>query len=377
MNAPVKINAYPLPTGDGAKHGFSARALGYLDTLIREHIAEKRYPGAQIALARDGQLALFRSYGKMSEEASGADITDRTLFQMFSQTKVFTSACLWTLIEEGRVSFMDPVSYHLPEFAARGKGAITMHQVMCHMGGFPSANITEAAWTDHKLMRKEVCDFSLDWTPGTRMQYHPRAAHLVQAMVIEAVTGKDYRDVIRERIMAPLGIADDVYIGVPEEQDSRCVTISGDGNEARDNRRAVRVAGLPGGGGYGTARGITALYQCLLNKGTLNGQRIVSQRLIDYVAKNQTAELPDAAMNGIPMHRGLGPHVRGTSDAIRGLGTIGAPTTFGHGGAGSSYSWADPTSGVSFTYMTNHFSGEPWHTLRLDRIANIVHAAID
>ena len=74
MNAPVKINPYPLPTGDGAKLGFSARALGYLDTLIREHIAEKRYPGAQIALARHGQLALFRSYGKMTEEASGADV---------------------------------------------------------------------------------------------------------------------------------------------------------------------------------------------------------------------------------------------------------------------------------------------------------------
>jgi len=375
MNAPIKIESYPLPNGDIAKLGLSTRALGHLDALIKQHIAEGRYAGAQIALARHGELALFRSYGRMSDEAGASDVSDRTLFQMFSQTKVFTSATLWTLVEEGKVSFMDPVAYHLPEFAARGKGSITMHQVMTHTGGFPSANISEAAWLDHKLMRKEVCDFSLDWTPGTRLQYHGRSAHLVQAMVIEAVTGQDYRDVIRERIMAPLGIADDVYVGVPEEQDHRCVTIGGEGE--RDNRRLVRIAGLPSGGGYGTARGITALYQCLLNKGTLNGKRIVSPRLIDYVARNQTGEMPDAQMNGVPMHRGLGPHVRGQSDAIRGLGTIGAPSVFGHGGAGSSYSWADPTSGVSFSYMTNHFSGEPWHTLRLDRIANIVHAAID
>ena len=95
------------------------------------------------------------------------------------------------------------------------------------------------------------------------------------------------------------------------------------------------------------------------------------------MAKNQTGEMGDAAMGGIPMHRGLGPHVRGESDRIRGLGTIGAPSVFGHGGAGSSYSWADPTSGVSFTYMTNHFAGEPFHSLRLDRVANIIHAAID
>src|ERR1700744_662369 len=65
-------------------------------------------------------------------------------------------------------------------------------------------------------------------------------------------------------------------------------------------------------------------------------------------------------MSGIPMHRGLGPHVRGESDRIRGLGTLGAPDTFGHGGVGSSYSWADPASGVSFTYLTNYVYPDPW-----------------
>lgn len=377
MNAPVKVDAYPLPTGDLAKHGIAARQIDYLDALIKEHLAQGRYPGAQIALARHGELLLFRTYGKTSEDAGAPPANDRTLFQMFSQTKVFTSAAVWTLVEEGKLSFIDKVSAHLPEFAARGKADITLHQVMSHTGGFPSANISEASWTDHALMRKEVCDFSLDWTPGTRLQYHGRAAHLVQGMLIEAVTGKDYRDVIRERITEPLGIADDVFVGVPEAQDSRCVMISGDPGEARDNRREVRAAGLPGGGGYGTARGITAFYQALLNNGTLNGQRIVSPRLIAYVAKNQTGEMGDAAMAGIPMHRGLGPHVRGESDRIRGLGSIGAPSVFGHGGAGSSYSWADPTSGVSFTYMTNHFAAEPFHSARLDRVANIIHAAID
>src|SRR5205814_523182 len=144
MNAPVKIESYPLPSGDVAKLGFSIPALGHLDALIKQHIADGRYAGAQIALARHGELALFRCYGSMSTEAGAADVTDRTLFQMFSQTKVFTSAALWTLVEEGKVSFMDPVAYHLPEFAARGKGSITLHQVMTHTGGFPSADITEA-----------------------------------------------------------------------------------------------------------------------------------------------------------------------------------------------------------------------------------------
>ena len=54
-----------------------------------------------------------------------------------------------------------------------------------------------------------------------------------------------------------------------------------------------------------------------------------------------------------------------------------ATATFGHGGVGSSYSWADPESGVSFSYLTNFVSPDPWHSARLDRVANLVHAAID
>ena len=126
---------------------------------------------------------------------------------------------------------------------------------------------------------------------------------------------------------------------------SRCADTYGP--EARDNSAAFRSAGLPSGGGYATARGMAAFYQMLGHAGRLGEVRLFSPRLIAYVARNHTAKAPDLAMTGIPMHRGLGPHVRGESDRIRGLGTIGAPVTFGHGGVGSSYSWADPSSGVS------------------------------
>ena len=92
--------------------------------------------------------------------------TNDNLFLLFSQTKVLTSSAVWTLVEEGKLSFMDKVADHLPEFAARGKADITLQQVMTHQGGFPSSDVTKATWTDHARMRAEVCDFSLDWTPG-------------------------------------------------------------------------------------------------------------------------------------------------------------------------------------------------------------------
>ncbi len=366
---------YPLPSADPVSLGFAPTPLQHLDRLIRQHIEEGRYPGAQIALARHGKLALFRSYGDAKTEPRNSPATDETLFLLFSQTKVLTSSAVWTLVEEGKLSFMDRIADHLPEFAQRGKSEITLHQVMTHQGGFPSGDVTKATWTDHARMRAEVCDFSLDWTPGTRLQYHPRAAHLTQAMVIEALTGQDYRAVIRDKVLAPLGLANDIYVGVPANQQERCADTYAP--EPRDNSAEFKAAGMPSGGGYATARGMAAFYQMLLGRGRLGDVRLMSPRLITYATRSHTGERGDDAMGGIPMHRGLGPHVRGDSERIRGLGTIGAPETFGHGGAGTSYSWADPTSGVSFTYITNFMSPDPWHTARLDRVANLVHAAID
>ena len=78
----------------------------------------------------------------------------------------------------------------------------------------------------------------------------------------------------------------------------------------------------------------------------------------------------------MPMHRGLGPHLRGTTDNIRGLGAFANPGAFGHGGVGTSYCWGDPESGVSFAYITNNRIPDPWHSKRLDLVANFVHSAI-
>ena len=104
--------------------------------------------------------------------------------------------------------------------------------------------------------------------------------------------------------------------------------------------------------------------------------RLLSPRTIEYVTRNFTGDRVDGYM-GMPMHRGLGPHSRGLTDTIRGLGAIASPRTFGHGGVGSSYCWADPDSGVSFAYLTNGRLPDPWHSARLDLISNTVHSAIN
>jgi CubicO group peptidase (beta-lactamase class C family) len=97
--------------------------------------------------------------------------------------------------------------------------------------------------------------------------------------------------------------------------------------------------------------------------------------MVQYVTRSVTGDRVDGYM-GMPMHRALGPHVRGTTESIRGLGSIASPRTFGHGGVGSSYCWADPDSGVSFAYLTNGRVPDPWHSARLDVISNAAHSAI-
>ncbi len=368
-------HAFPLATGTPEALGFAPAPLAALERLILRHLEEGRFPGCQIALARHGKLALARSYG---EARPGVRAADETLWLLYSNTKILTMAAVWALLEDGQLSFSDRVADHLPEFAVRGKGDITLYDVTTHQAGYPSAVVSREAWADHARMRAEVCEFSLEWTPGSRMHYHGLSAHYTLAMVIEAVTGLDYRDVIRQLVIEPLGLGHELKVGVPAAEQGRCADISAapELNRVADNSAEFRSAGVPGGGGFGTARGMAAFYQMMLGQGRLGDVRLLSPRLVGFVTRDFSGEQIDHYM-GLPMHRGLGPHSRGRGPHARGLGSLAPADTFGHGGIGSSYCWADPASGVSFAYITNHVAADPWHSARMDRVSNLIHAAID
>ena len=77
------------------------------------------------------------------------------------------------------------------------------------------------AWEDHELLRRVVCDFTLEFTPGTRMHYHGRAAHWTAAVLIEALTKQDYRTFIRDNVVEPLGLAGELFVGLPEAEGKR------------------------------------------------------------------------------------------------------------------------------------------------------------
>ena len=372
---------FPLDAATPDTLGLDTKALDRLREQVTRHIAEDRYPAAQLAIARHGKLALAWTLGDARRDPARVVAGDDTLWLLYSNTKVLTASAVWMLAERGALSFTDKVAQHLPGFEANGKGDITLVQLLTHQGGFPNADVPKEAWEDHELLRRAVCGFTLEWTPGSRVHYHGRAAHWTAAALIEAVTKTDYRVFIRDNIVEPLGLGREIFVGLPDAEHARAVDMHEPGPDGRQVKRAeennapFRRAGTPGGGGYATARGMAAFYQMLAQGGTLGGVRLFSPRMVAHVTRNFTGDRVDAYM-GMPMHRGLGPHTRGMTETIRGLGSLAAPRTFGHGGVGSSYCWADPDSGVSFAYLTNSRVPDPWHSQRMDLASNLVHTAI-
>jgi len=383
--------------------GLDAAVLSGLDQVIATHLAENRYPGCQLAIACQGRLLVDRSYG-FARKGTGLGVDEdpwatgdvqglddeelpaapETLWVLYSNTKMLIAACLWQLAEHGAIRFADPVAAYLPGFARYGKQPVTLLHLITHQAGFPGAEAPAALWSDRARILAFYEEVVPAWEAGSKVHYHPLSAHWVLALVIEAVTGLDFREAVLDRVIRPLGLEGELVMGLGKEHLARmaflyepdplhpeCLRLRAESLSAIWQRSAV-----PGGGAYGTARGMAALYQAMLLGGRLGGTSWISQRTLSYAIRNYTGDRPDEFM-GMPMHRGLGPHLRGASAAIRGLGDIAPQQTFGHGGVGSSYCWGDPTSGVSFAYLSNARSPEPWHSHRMNQLSNRIHAAID
>ena len=128
---------FPLESASPEELGFDVPALSRLRQLIASHIADGRYPGAQIALARHGRLALFESFGQTSLEPAAA-AGAQALWLLFSNTKVITAAGIWALVEDGALRFSDRIAEHMPDFARHGKGDITLAQVISIVPAIPA-----------------------------------------------------------------------------------------------------------------------------------------------------------------------------------------------------------------------------------------------
>jgi CubicO group peptidase (beta-lactamase class C family) len=347
-----------------------AQVAGELRSKARESVESGAVPSCQIAVAYQGEVVL--------EETYGAPPGSR--YVIFSATKPVVASAVWMLISEGKLDLERPVAADIPEFATNGKDAVTLDHVLLHTGGFPYAPMAPKLWNDREGRLRRFADWRLNWPPGTAFEYHAASGHWVLAELIQRATGRDFREVIRDRVLKPLGlkalalgvepqdaanVQEIVTSGEPPDPDELERTLgirelpsaSDDVTLLEFNTDDGRRAGVPGGGGISTAADVTLFYQALLhNPGQLWEPDILAD--VTSVARNHFND----PMTGDPANRSRGLVLKG--DDGRGerrhdLGPSTSPHAFAHSGVGGQIAWADPQSGLSFCHLTNGLDRNP------------------
>ena len=335
--------------------------LDALTARCRREVDEGRLPGFQLAVGFEGEIVHFESYGTARDEHR---------FHTYSAVKPTVSLTVLELAAEGLLDLDAPVASVLPPFGENGKADITLSQVLLHAGGFPSAPIErDAAVRSERLER--YASWYTNWEPGTRFEYHPMQAHWVLGDMIEEVTGRNYADVIEERIMTPAGqprwlaipedaqdgIVDAIDVGKPIDpaeyerlfgSPMPQTVVTNEGLRAL-NEPLVRALGHPGGGGITSASSLAGWYQAILH----DDGEILRPEVKKDALRTVRQTHPDPL--GIPAQRTHAFTLAGDDGkhAGRGHGHASSPWTFGHGGAKGQIAWADPATGISLGFMTN------------------------
>ena len=351
-------------------------AVDVLLLRARREIDDGLLPACQLALSLDGEVVVNEALG-------GATIDTR--FTIFSATKPFVAAVVWQLIGDGLLDPATPIRDVIPEFGTNAKGTVTLDHVLLHTSGFPRAPLGPPRWDTHEGRRRAFADWRLNWDVGSRFEYHPTSAHWVLAELVHAVTGLDHTDAVRARVAEPLGltgfalgppldqqddIADLVLCGepaTPDELEAALGVREMEVGEVTDdallalNDPGARVVGLPGGGGVSTAAAVTTFYQALLD----DSKGLWDPAVLADVTSVIRNTFPDPLL-GISANRTRGLVVAGSDGGahLRGMGRTVSPQAFGHDGAAGQVAWADPSTGLSFCYLT---SGRDLNVLREHR----------
>ena len=368
----VMVTTYGSGPGRWARSTTNVGGMAVLDRVAvdallaraRRDVDDALLPACQVALALDGEVVVHEAFG---------DATVDTRFTIFSATKPFVAALIWQLVGEGRLSFGQPVHEVIPELGTNGKDAVTLDHVLQHTCGFPAAPLGPPRWSTHEGRRAAFAAWRLTWPPGSRYEYHPTAAHWVLAELVHACTGLDHRAALRARVLEPLAlehfalgppldrqqdVLDVVLVGAPAtaEELHAAGLPAADSDQVGDaallglNDPEARAIGLPGGGGVSNAADLALFYQALLHdpKGLWDPEVRAD---VTGVVRNTFVD----PVFGHPVNRTRGLLVAGDDGFahLRGLGRTVSPRAFGHDGAIGQLAWADPATGLSFSYLTN------------------------
>ncbi len=373
--------------------GFSKTRLERIDRFLQEkYVGPGRMPHAQFLLARGGEVVHQIVLGHQDPER-GVKLAEDTVYRIYSMTKPVTSVALMSLVEEGLIALDDPVSRHIPEWKDLGvfsagvgpylttppERPMQVVDLLRHTSGltygFQNRTNLDAAYRKLKLegmhgehdleaMIQMLAKLPLEFSPGEAWNYS--VATDVCGYLVQKIAGKPLDQVFQERIFEPLKMTETGF-HVRDDQKGRfaaCYDAAPGGkmklqDDPQTSPYLAPPALLSGGGGLvSTAADYMRFANMLLNRGELDGARILAPKTIDLMASNHLPGGSDLT----EMSRSL--FSESTNAGVGfGLGfavVFDPPQTlipcslgeFYWGGAASTAFWVDPMEDVTAVFMT-------------------------
>ena len=390
--------------------GFSEERLARIPRFLEAQVAAGNLPGALTLIWRDGRVAHHSMVGAI-DVARGVAMREDAIFRLYSMTKPITAVALLLLLEEGRIALDDAVAKFIPGFAdlkladgSAPRRAMTVLDLLRHTAGltygFHNRTPIDAAYraleiTGHDTegglpaMIAQLEKLPLEYSPGEAWIYS--VATDVAGYLVQLVSGQGFGDFVRERILRPLKMTDSDF-WVPQSKRDRlaaCYDRRGGTLELFDDPRTSQFLKPPrlesgGGGLVGTAADYLRFCRMLLNKGELEGARLLSPKTVALMTANHLPggkEVVDLAPAGDAFtesgYRGLGfgLGVSVTVDPVR-LGIPGTRGEFAWGGMASTAFFVDPVEDMAMIFMTQVIADTP-RRLRLRRdLRTLVYAAM-
>jgi len=387
-------------------------------TRVLRRILPKRrgQGGAAVCVYHKGEKVVDVWGG--TRDTAGRPWEEDTLSVSFSTTKGVASTLLHLYVDRGLIDYDAPVARYWPEFAAEGKGEITVRQVLCHEAGlYAISDVVEhgSEMLDWQHVTSRIAAATPRHAPGMAHGYHALTyGWLVGEIVRRVADEKPFPELLASELARPLGL-DGLYCGVPADQQHRCATLMARGmdgsiedrrrNTQRILARAARwrdrlarlgfsydpsesiaalmapgmedldfnseefvSASIPAANGMFTARSLARLYACLAQGGELDGVRLLSHDTLRRATEQQNRGV--GRVIPISMRWRLGYH---RVFAIRAR----VPAGFGHFGFGGSGAWADPQRQLAVALTVNSGVGTPFGDSRIARIGGAATRCAD
>ena len=377
--------------------GFDPARLARLDAYMAGVVAQGRVPGMTTLLARHGKIVSFKTYG--SPTFGGVPLKEDAIFRIYSMSKPITGVAMMILFEEGKWRLDDPVTRYIPEFktlrvvkTVNPDGTMvledmrrppTMREIMAHTAGFgyglQDEHPVDKLYREKQVLGanglKEMIDrtaqIPLVFQPGTDWRYSSSVD--IQGYIVEKLSGQTLGQFMDQRIFKPLKMKDTAFF-VPADKAARPAPVFYFNRDTKKVEEAKTIFGsdLPtylsppanesgGGGLVGTTMDYARFAQMLLNKGELDGVRILSPASVELMGTNAIPKNVLVASNGTSVTRfneavGFGLDFMVVNDP-RTAGTLEGKGTMSWGGAAGTWFWVDPTNDIIFVGMIQRLGG--------------------